>query len=76
MKLLYSFEEYTLPAPPPHSYAYCSDTRYDERIVDYVKRVDVLYHEATFQEDLAHQAAERFHATARQAAMIAQKKHK
>ena len=72
-KLLFSFEEFTLPAALPRSYAYCSDTRYDECIIDYVKGVDLLYHEATFQEDLAHQAAERFHATARQAAIIAQK---
>ena len=71
--LLFSFEEFTLPAPPPRSYAYCSDTRYDARIADYIKGVSLLYHEATFQEDLAHQAFERFHSTAREAASIAQK---
>jgi ribonuclease Z len=70
--LLYSYEEFTLPAPPPRSYAYCSDTRYDERVASYVQGVNLLYHEATFQEDLAHQAFERFHATAREAATIAQ----
>jgi ribonuclease Z len=69
--LLYSYEEFTLPAPPPRSYAYCSDTRYDERVSSYVQGVDLLYHETTFQEDLAHQAAERYHATAREAATIA-----
>ena len=71
--LLFSFEAFTLPAPPPRSYAYCSDTRYDARIADYIKGVSLLYHEATFQEDLAHQAFERFHSTAREAASIAQK---
>ena len=71
--LLFSFEEFTLPAPPPRSYAYCSDTRYDARIADYIKGVSLLYHETTFQEDLAHQAFERFHSTAREAASIAQK---
>ncbi|MFN8348661.1 MAG: ribonuclease Z [Spirosomataceae bacterium] len=70
--LLYRFEEYTLPAPPPRSYAYCSDTRYDERLPDYIRGVDLVYHEATFQEDLVHQAAERYHSTAREAARIAQ----
>lgn len=70
--LLFSYEEFTLPAPPPRSYAYCSDTRYDERVARYVQGVNLLYHETTFQEDLAHQAAERFHATAREAATIAQ----
>lgn len=69
--LLFRFEEFTLPAPPPRSYAYCSDTRYDERVAGYIKGVDVLYHEATFQEDLAHQAFERFHSTAREAATVA-----
>lgn len=72
-KIRYSVEEFTTPAPPPRSYAYCSDTCYDERIIDYVKGVNLLYHEATFQEDLAHQATERFHSTAREAALIAQK---
>lgn len=71
-KVLFSYEEFTLPAPPPRSYAYCSDTRYDERVATYVQGVNLLYHEATFQEDLAHQAAERYHATAREAATIAQ----
>jgi len=70
--LLFSCEEFTLPAPPPRSYAYCSDTRYDERVASYIQGVNLLYHEATFQEDLAHQAAERFHATACEAAKIAQ----
>jgi ribonuclease Z len=70
--VLFSYEEFTLPAPPPRSYAYCSDTRYDERIAGYVQGADLLYHEATFQEDLAHQAFERFHSTAREAATTAQ----
>lgn len=70
-RVLFSYEEFTLPAPPPRSYAYCSDTRYDERVATYVQGVNLLYHEATFQEDLAYQAAERYHATAREAAIIA-----
>jgi ribonuclease Z len=64
--------QFTLPAPPSRSYAFCSDTCYDERIAIYVSGVDMLYHEATFQDDLDKQAAERYHATARQAAQIAQ----
>ncbi|MCU0341175.1 MAG: ribonuclease Z [Spirosomaceae bacterium] len=71
--LLLGVAEYTLPAPPPRSYAYCSDTRYDERLVEYVRGVNLLYHEATFGDDLAHQATERFHATAREAGIIARK---
>lgn len=55
----------------PRSYAYCSDTIYEERIAAYVKGVDLLYHEATYLNDLEYKAAERMHATAAQAALIA-----
>jgi ribonuclease Z len=57
----------------PRTYAYCSDTIYDERIAAYVKGVDLLYHEATYLNDLEHKASERMHATAAQAALIARK---
>lgn len=71
--ILYNFEEYTLPAPAPRSYAYCSDTRYYEQLSEYIKGVDLLYHEATFMEDLGQQAYERYHATAKDAARTAHK---
>jgi ribonuclease Z len=71
--LLYLNEQYTLPAQANRSYAFCSDTRFDERTADYVRGVDVLYHEATFLEELSVQASERYHSTPRQAAMTAQK---
>jgi len=35
----------------PRSYAFCSDTLYNEKIVPLVKNVDLLYHEATFMND-------------------------
>ena len=38
----------SLPPDPTKSYAFCSDTQYDESIVPFIKEVDVLYHEATF----------------------------
>lgn len=53
--------------------AYCSDTIYDESIVDYIKDVDLLYHEATFLTEQAERAKVTFHTTAAQAASIAQK---
>ena len=66
-------EELTVPAPPPRSFAYCSDTRYREALVPLIKGVDLLYHEATFLEDNAHLAAETTHSTALQAGRLAAK---
>lgn len=61
----------TLPADPAVSYAYCSDTVFDERVAEAVRGVDVLYHEATYGDENEHNATERGHSTARQAARIA-----
>jgi len=55
----------------PRSYAYCSDTAYNEKIIDQLNGVDLLYHEATFAEDNAERAKETLHSTAREAATIA-----
>ena len=66
-------KEWTFPGDPSRSYAYCSDTLYDEKIVDYVKGCDLLYHEATYLDDMRSQAEERFHTTAYQAGIIADK---
>ncbi|WP_168797446.1 ribonuclease Z [Neolewinella litorea] len=63
--------ELTAPAPPPRSYAYCSDTLYFPELSNYVQGVDLLYHEATFLHDMAVEAAEKGHATAHQAALVA-----
>ena len=49
-------EDLTLPPHEPLSYAYCSDTKYFKRLASFVKGVNLLYHEATFdksKEDLA-----------------------
>lgn len=70
-KVLYDFTEYTTPPLSQRSYAFCSDTRFEPYIADLVKNVNLLYHEATFADNLAHQAYDRFHATAREAAKIA-----
>jgi len=63
----------TKPGAKPKSYAFCSDTMYKEAIVPIIKNVDVLYHESTFLENLAHLATKTKHATAKQAATIAKK---
>lgn len=67
----YALEDYTLPPRPMRSYAYCSDTRYDEEIVSYIHGVDLLYHEATFADEMEGRAELTHHSTATQAAKIA-----
>jgi ribonuclease Z len=57
----------------PKSYAFCSDTAYNEAIVSIIKKADVLYHEATFLEKNKKLALPTKHSTAKQAAEIAQK---
>ncbi|MDE3211854.1 MAG: ribonuclease Z [Bacteroidota bacterium] len=66
-------EKLTIPASPPRSYAYCADTRYFEPIIDKVKGVNLLYHEATYLHEQEDKAFSRFHTTALQAGMIAHK---
>ena len=63
--------ELVAPAAPPRSYAYCSDTVYFPKLADYVQGVDLLYHEATFLEDMVDEAAQKGHSTAKQAARVA-----
>jgi len=59
----------------PRSYAYCSDTGYSEDIIPFIRNSGLLYHEATFLQDLAAVAAEKLHSTAMEAATIALKAH-
>ncbi len=60
----------TLP-PPPRRYAHCSDTIHFPELADYIRGVDLLYHEATFLEDMAGDAAQKGHSTAKDAARTA-----
>ena len=69
--LLYKNIDFTLPAKKARSYAYCSDTIYDESILQYIKGIDLLYHESTFLENMNDRAAKTYHSTAAQAANIA-----
>ena len=71
--LKYALKEFTFPPRPSRSYAYCSDTRYNEEIIPFVKCVDLLYHEATFSDEMEDRAALTHHSTATQAASIAKK---
>ena len=55
----------------PRSYAYCSDTAPFAELADWVHGVDLLYHEATFPEDMEEMAKKTFHSTTIQAATVA-----
>ncbi|GAB3746032.1 ribonuclease Z [Spirosoma pomorum] len=70
-QILYRADEFTQPALPPRSYAFCSDTRYVAELAPLLQEVNLLYHEATFLDDNAQRAAEVYHSTARQAATLA-----
>ena len=65
----------TLTHPPyaTRSYAYVSDTQYDESIVPLIRDTDLLYHEATFGKEMEENAKKTMHTTAEGAAMIARK---
>lgn len=63
----------TVATTPAKSYAYCADTSYFEPICDKIKGVDMVYHEATYLDELEMKATSRFHSTSKQAARIAQK---
>lgn len=56
---------------PAMSYAFCSDTVYNEAIIPIIENVDVLYHESTFLESEAPLALKTLHSTAKEAARIA-----
>lgn len=58
---------------PSMSYAFCSDTVFNEAIIPIIKDVDVLYHESTFLESEAALAQKTLHSTAKEAATIALK---
>ncbi|WP_040254678.1 ribonuclease Z [Psychroserpens mesophilus] len=64
-------ESVTKPPNKPKSYAFCSDTAYNEAMLPIIKNVDVLYHESTFLEKNEALAQPTKHSTAKQAASIA-----
>jgi ribonuclease Z len=64
-------EDITIAPPPPLSFAYCSDTKYFKRLSSFVKRVTVLYLEATFDKSKNELAALTGHSTTFNAAAVA-----
>lgn len=70
-KLLYKNEDYTFPPHKQRAYAYCSDTKVNQSIVDAVHGVDLLYHESTFLHELKDRALATYHSTTIDAANVA-----
>jgi ribonuclease Z len=66
-------EKLTFDPIPAQSYAFCSDTAYNEAIIPLIDNVAVLYHEATFLQSEENLAKKTMHSTAKEAAMIALK---
>ncbi|MBQ7222927.1 MAG: ribonuclease Z [Bacteroidales bacterium] len=66
-------KNFTYTPYEPRSFAYCSDTMPFPELTEWIKGVDLLYHEATFGDDKEAKAIEFFHSTARQAAVDARK---
>ncbi len=64
-------EKLTNPPQRPCSYAFCTDTAFHLPIVDVIKGVDLLYHEATFLEAMRDFAEKTLHSTTIDAANIA-----
>lgn len=63
----------TFPPLLEKSYAFCSDTLYNESIIKIIENVDVLYHESTFLETEKALAKKTMHSTVIEAATIAMK---
>jgi len=64
-------EKLVIPAEKSRSYAYCSDTAYLPHLAEILRDVTLLYHEATYPDELLKRAQETLHSTASQAATIA-----
>ncbi|SKB73557.1 ribonuclease Z [Parapedobacter luteus] len=68
---VHRWQNLTLDPPVPRSYAYCSDTVMTPSYLPYIRKVDLLYHEATFLHNMLDRARDTYHTTALQAGEIA-----
>lgn len=64
-------DDLLFPRESPCAYAYCSDTMPHPELIDYIREVTLLYHEATFTYDMRARAYETHHSTARDAGTVA-----
>lgn len=70
---LISHSELTKNKHRARTFAFCSDTRYNESYIESVRKVDLLYHEATFAKDNKDLAQSTYHSTGEDAARVALK---
>ncbi|MES2113402.1 MAG: ribonuclease Z [Bacteroidota bacterium] len=68
---VYKNDTLTIDSAEPKTYAYCSDTMYDESYFEQISKVTLLYHEATFLHNMLDRALSTHHTTALQAGEIA-----
>ncbi len=66
-------EDFTYLPYEPRAFAYCSDTAPFDQLADWVKGVDLLYHEGTYGLELKEMASTTFHSTSTDAAECALK---
>ncbi|HEY9197708.1 MAG TPA: ribonuclease Z [Mucilaginibacter sp.] len=70
---VYKNDELTTDSADPKSYVYCSDTLYSEAYFEQIAGATLLYHEATFLNDMLDRANDTHHTTALQAGQVALK---
>ncbi|MGF7080497.1 ribonuclease Z [Mucilaginibacter sp. UYCu711] len=68
---VYKNDTLTTDSDVPKTYAYCSDTLFNEQYFAQINNTDLLYHEATFLHNMVDRANETHHTTALQAGQIA-----
>jgi ribonuclease Z len=70
---VYKNDDLTIDSDQPKSYAYCSDTLYGEQYFAQITNTTLLYHEATFLNEMLDRANDTYHTTALQAGDVALK---
>ncbi|MDB5285809.1 MAG: ribonuclease [Mucilaginibacter sp.] len=68
---IYKNDTLTTDSAQPKTYVYCSDTLYNPNYFAQINSASLLYHEATFLNDMLDRANHTHHTTALQAAQIA-----
>jgi Metal-dependent hydrolases of the beta-lactamase superfamily III len=64
-------KDFTYKPFKPRSFAYCTDTQYFKRLSQWIKGVDLLYHDSTYTNEFANLAKTTLHSTSAQAATCA-----